>query len=405
MRPLLIRTAEPGTAAYNPPAALASMPRLSTFPSAARPGFMRYLSSSGFRHDVPSRCAVVLVALGTPRAPTAHDVRAYLREFLSDPRVVEIPTLAWWPILHGVILRVRPARSAAKYASIWTPEGSPLRIHSEQQALLLRGYLGERGDDVDVQIAMRYGEPSVATVIGALLERNVERLLVVPMYPQYSAATTASVSDAVGAALARVRNVPELRFVRHFHDDAGYIRALAARVTAHWQQYGRGERLLMSFHGVPRRTLLMGDPYHCECHTTARLLAERLGLAPQDYVVTFQSRFGRAEWLQPYTEPTLQALAKEGVRQVDVVCPGFVADCLETLEEIAQEARAAFIAAGGERFSYIACLNDAPAFINALADIAQANMQGWPTARAGAGAREQAAQRSFERARALGAAR
>jgi ferrochelatase len=347
----------------------------------------------------------VLVALGTPRAPTAHDVRAYLREFLSDPRVVEIPTLAWWPILHGVILRVRPARSAAKYASIWTPEGSPLRIHSERQALLLRGYLGERGVDVDVQIAMRYGEPAVAAVIGALVQRQVEHLLVVPMYPQYSATTTASVFDAVGAALARVRNVPELRFVRHFHDDAGYIRALGARVAAHWQQHGRGERLVMSFHGVPRRTLLLGDPYHCECHKTARLLAEFLGLAPQEYVVTFQSRFGRAEWLQPYTEPTLQALAAEGVRDVDVVCPGFVADCLETLEEIAQEARAAFMAAGGTRFSYIGCLNDAPAFIHALADLAQAHMQGWPTARAGQGAREQAARQSLARAQDMGAAR
>jgi len=359
--------------------------------------------NAGFRHDLPSRSAVLLVALGTPQSPTPQDVRTYLREFLSDPRVVEIPRVAWLPILHGIILRVRPARSAAKYATIWTPEGSPLKVHSERQAVLLRGALGERGVDVEVAVAMRYGQPSVEAVIHGLLARRVERLVVVPMYPQYSGTTTASVFDAVAAVLMRVRAVPEVRFLRQFHDHPSYISALAERVRRHWQREGRAERMVMSFHGVPRRTLLLGDPYHCQCHKTARLLAEALGLTPAEYSVCFQSRFGRAEWLQPYTEPSLRQMAAAGVRRVEVFCPGFPADCLETLEEIAQEARDAFIEAGGESFSYIDCLNDQPAFIAALADIAQEQLRGWPVARSAATAREVEAQRTRERAVALGA--
>ncbi|MCX7228556.1 MAG: ferrochelatase [Burkholderiales bacterium] len=334
---------------------------------------------AAFDHATRPRTAVLVVQLGTPAAPTAAALRPYLAQFLGDPRVVEIPRLLWWPILHGIILNTRPAKSAKKYASVWTDEGSPLMVHSVRQAKLLRGALGERGHDVEVVLAMRYGEPSIPSVLEGLRERNVTRLLVLPMYPQYSASTTATVFDEVHRVLAGWRNLPEVRWVRNFHVDDGYIEALATQVRESWARNGRGERLLMSFHGVPRRTLDLGDPYHCECHATARRLAERLGLAREDWVVTFQSRFGKAQWLQPYTEPTLERLAREGVRRVDAVCPGFVADCLETLEEIAMEAKEAFLHAGGESFRYIECLNGAPAFIDGLAGLVERQMSGWPT--------------------------
>jgi ferrochelatase len=307
-------------------------------------------------------------------------VQRYLAQFLSDPRVVEIPRLIWWPVLHGIVLRVRPARSARKYAAIWTPEGSPLAVWTDKQAKLLRGYLGERGHvDVIVAPAMRYGKPAIPDVLDELKAQGATRVLVLPLYPQYSGPTTASVIDAVAVWTRRIRTLPELRFVNRYHDDAGYIGALAKRVTDHWMVHGRPERLVLSFHGVPQRTLLRGDPYHCECRKTARLLGERLGLDDRRLLVTFQSRFGRAQWLQPYTEPTLRGLAAQGVRRVDVMCPGFTSDCLETLEEISVEARDAFLQSGGETFHYIACLNDQHEWIAALANIALTHLHGWPT--------------------------
>jgi ferrochelatase len=319
--------------------------------------------------------------LGTPDAPTAAALRRYLAEFLSDRRVVEIPRLLWWLILHGVILRVRPAKSAKKYAAIWMPEGSPLAVWTAAQAKLLRGYLGQAGHPVLVRHAMRYGQPGIAAEMDALRADGATRVLVLPLYPQYSAATSASVFDAVAAWGQGVRWVPELRFVQQYHDDPGYIAALAAQVRAHWQREGRGSMLVMSFHGVPERTLQLGDPYHCNCHKTARLLAQQLGLSQDQYRVTFQSRFGKAQWLQPYTEPTLQQLARDGVERVDILCPGFVADCLETLEEIDQEARETFLAAGGKTLHYIACLNDRHEWIEALRGITLRHLQGWDTTR------------------------
>jgi ferrochelatase len=332
------------------------------------------------RHGTPTTTAVLLCNLGTPDAPTPSALRRYLAEFLSDRRVVEIPRPIWWLILHGVILRLRPARSARKYATIWTPEGSPLLVWTNKQAKLLRGYLGERGHRVVVRHAMRYGNPSIASVLDELKAEGATRVLVLPAYPQYSGPTTASVVDAVGRWASRVRHLPELRFVNRFHDELGYIDALAARVTDQWMSNGRPDRLVLSFHGVPKRTLGLGDPYHCECLTTARLLRERLELKEDQLLVTFQSRFGRAEWLQPYTEPTLVALAAQGVKRVDMMCPGFTADCLETLEEINLEARAAFLGAGGVEFNYLPCLNDQHQWIAALAALAIRHLQGWPTA-------------------------
>ena len=364
---------------------------------------MSYQSEPDMVHGSPARTAVLLVNLGTPDAPTPSAVRKYLREFLSDPRVVEIPRALWWPILHGIILRLRPAKSAAKYASIWTEDGSPLALWTAKQAALLKGYLGERGHSPPallVRHAMRYGNPSIAQVLGQLKAEHVTRVLVLPLYPQYAAATTASVADAVMAWMRRQRRQPELRLVNHYHDDAGYIDALTQRVRNHWMTHGRGERLVLSFHGVPERSLKLGDPYHCECHVTARMLGERLGLGQGELLVTFQSRFGKAKWLTPYTEPTLVDLAAQGVKRVDVMCPGFAADCLETLEEIDREARAAFIGAGGQAFHYVPCLNDQHEWIAALAAIALRHLQGWPTSNAPS---DSALAKQRERALALGA--
>ena len=349
-------------------------------------------------HGQPARTGVLLCNLGTPDAPTAAATRRYLAEFLADPRVVEIPPAVWKPILHGVILRTRPAKSAAKYQQIWTPEGSPLMVWSRKQEVMLRGYLGERGHSVSVRLAMRYGNPSIASQLDELKARGCTRILVVPLYPQYSGTTTASVIDAVGAWARGVRHVPELRFVNRFHDDPGYIRALTRVMHQHWQAHGRPDKLVMSFHGVPERTLTLGDPYHCECLKTARLLAERLALKDGEWVVSFQSRFGKAKWLEPATQTVLEQLGRAGTPRVDVVCPGFVADCLETLEEIAMEGRDAFKAAGGQEFHYVPCLNDNPMWMAALAEIVQEHLQGWPTRGA-----DQPADAAATRERALAA--
>ena len=357
---------------------------------------MSFRPEPAFEHGRPERTAVLLCNLGTPDEPTPSAVRRYLAEFLSDRRVVEIPRLLWLAILHGAILRTRPAKSAKKYASVWTPEGSPLRVWTEKQATLLRGYLGERGQPILVRSAMRYGSPAIAQVLDELKAAGATRILILPLYPQYSGTTTASVHDAVYAWASRVRTLPELRFVNRYHDDPGYVGALAKRITDFWTGRGRPDKLVLSFHGVPQRTLTLGDPYHCECLKTARLLGERLRIGTDDLVVTFQSRLGRAEWLRPYTEPTLIALAKQGVKRVDVACPGFTSDCLETLEEIDQEARAAFLKAGGAEFNYLACLNDQHEWIATLAALTIQHTQGWPQA-ATADALEAQRQRALKR--------
>ena len=340
---------------------------------------MSFAKEPDHQHGQTPRTGVLLVNLGTPDEPTPSALRRYLGQFLSDPRVVEIPRPLWWPILHGIILRVRPRKSAAKYASIWTPQGSPLRVWTEKQTTLLAGFLGQHGHQLRVRHAMRYGQPSIASQLDALKAEGVDRVLIVPLYPQYSGATTASVMDEVFQRGRQVRRLPELRHIGHFHDDPGYIAALAESVREHWAKEGRPDKLVMSFHGMPQRTLELGDPYHCECLKTGRLVAERLGLTAEQYVVTFQSRFGKAKWLEPYTEPTLKQLAKAGVKRVDVICPGFVADCIETLEEIAMEGKQAFLSNGGQAFHYIPCLNDRADWIRALTKLVETHLQGWPT--------------------------
>ena len=367
---------------------------------------MSYLKEPEFTHGQPARTGVLLVNLGTPEAPTPQALRPYLREFLSDPRVVEIPRAVWWLILHGIILNTRPKKSAEKYASIWTAEGSPLKVHTEKQAKLLKGWLGQHvASPFMVDYAMRYGTPSIPETLSRLKAGGCERFLIVPAYPQYAASSTATALDAVGAWLGRVRNQPALRTVKHYHDHPAYIAALAANIRDYWQRHGRPDVLLMSFHGVPRYTLDRGDPYHCECRKTGRLLAEALGLDDGAWRLTFQSRFGRAEWLKPYTDKTLEELGRAGVGRVDVVAPGFVADCLETLEELAIEGRASFVAAGGKEFHYIPALNEHPRWIDALGQIALENLGGWTTPAWDRDAAEQARQATRDRAAALGAPR
>jgi ferrochelatase len=339
---------------------------------------MAYKNEPSFTHGTPVKTGILLINLGTPDAPTPQALRPYLKEFLSDPRVIEIPRAIWWLVLNGIILNTRPKQSAEKYARVWMPEGSPLRVHTAKQAVLLQGYLGERTRaPLLVEYAMRYGNPSVASVLRKLKEQNCQRILVMPMYPQYAASSSGTAADAVYRELLQMRNSPALRTVKNFHDNPGYIKALASNVQDYWEKNGRPDKLVMSFHGLPRFSLDKGDPYHCECLKTGRLLAQELGLTTDQYFVSFQSRFGRAEWLQPYTTATLEKLGKQKTGRVDVVCPGFVADCLETLEEIAMEGKADFEAAGGGEYHYIPCLNERNDWIHALTDIVIDNLQGW----------------------------
>ncbi len=339
-----------------------------------------------FTHGTPRKTGILLVNLGTPDQPTPAAVRRYLKEFLWDARVVEIPRLLWWLILNGVILNVRPKKTAKKYQSIWLPEGSPLRVYTERQAQMLRGYLGEIvKSPLTVVAAMRYGNPSIEAGLAKLRAQYCDNVLVLPLYPQYAASTTASTFDQVARILMRQRNVPGLRLVRSFHDHPAYIAAIARNVQAFWTKAGRPDfstsRLLMTFHGLPRFHLDKGDPYHCQCHKSARLIGEALGLAPDQYLVTFQSRFGTGEWLQPYTGETLETLAQQGIRRIDIICPGFAADCLETLKEIAIEGREIFLHARADsvnrEFHYIPVANDTPAFVGALAEIIREHLSGW----------------------------
>lgn len=337
-----------------------------------------YRGTTDFEHGRPARTGVLVCNLGTPQAPTPAAVRRYLAEFLSDPRVVELPRALWLPVLHGIILRTRPRRSARAYAEIWTDAGSPLLTGSQRLVVSLEANLAARwGEDLVFELAMRYGEPSIADGLERLRAAGARRLLVLPLYPQYAAATTASVFDAVFAHCRTLRWVPELRTIAEYHAHPDYIEALARSVERHWEAAGRSARLLLSFHGIPRDYFLAGDPYHCQCHASARLLAERLSLAPEDWALAFQSRFGPRKWLEPYTDATLRDWAAAGVPSVDVLCPGFAVDCLETLEEIALRNAEDFRDAGGERLSYIPALNDHADHVAALASVVERHLENW----------------------------
>lgn len=373
---------------------------------------MEYTARESFRHDEVPAVGVLVVNLGTPEAPTAQALRPYLRQFLSDPRVIELPRLQWQVILNLFVLTRRPKASAHAYRTVWTEEGSPLLRITRQQAAGIAEVLDrEVGTPIRVEVGMTYGEPSVATALRRLREAGCDRLLVLPMYPQYSGTTIGSVFDTVARELVNWRVVPELRTIHGYHDEPGYVRALAASIRETWERGresggGPPEKLLFSFHGIPLRYFRNGDPYHCLCHKTARLVAAELGLPEDRWVVAFQSLFGKEEWIKPYTADTVTAMARAGVRSLDVVCPGFAADCLETLEEIDVQNREFFEGNGGERFRYVPALNDRPDHVRFLADLVMGHLQGWvePAGEYDRGAAERAAREAKERAEALEAA-
>jgi len=339
---------------------------------------MKYQSQTVFTHKQSDKIGVLITNLGTPDAPTPKALRRYLKEFLWDPRVVEVPRPIWWLVLNLVILNIRPRRSAEAYSTVWTEEGSPLMVHTKAQAKAI----GERckeayGDDVVVDFAMRYGNPSISSVLDKMLNAGVRKLVVLPLYPHYCASTTGSTFDAISHDFTQRRWIPDMRFISHYHDNPEYISVLADKVKKHWDEHGKADKLILSYHGIPKRYLTNGDPYHCECHKTSRLLAEALGLNKDQYMTTFQSRFGREEWLKPYTDETLKSLPEQGVKSVQIMCPGFSADCLETIEEIGEENREYFIESGGERFEYIEALNSDSSHIEMLFNIIKSNLTDW----------------------------
>ena len=340
---------------------------------------MRYISSPDFHRDGAERIGILLVNSGTPASPATKDVRKFLAGLLGDPRVVELPRALWLPILHGLILPFRPRRSARKYRKIWSQAGSPLLALSQQLRSELIGTLAQQMlAPLSVELAMLYGgDPTVPQALTKLRESGAQRILVVPLFPQYCGATTGAVYDRVNAELRRWRWLPELRYVAEYHDYPGYIDGLRASVTQHWETHGRTQHLLISFHGIPERYFHKGDPYFCKCQKTARLLADELMLKDTEWSVSFQSRFGADAWLKPYTSTVLEEMPGRGTRRITVVCPGFAVDCLETLEEIEMENRDVFLAAGGEQFQYVPALNARPEHARFLADLIARHCQGW----------------------------
>jgi ferrochelatase len=363
---------------------------------------MTYIGDKDYKHGQGECLGVLLANLGTPDAPTTSAVRRYLAEFLWDPRVIEIPRPIWWLILNGVILRFRPRRSAEAYRKVWTDEGSPLLVFGQMLQEKLQQNLQQAiPGQVRVELGMRYGSPTIASALDALREAGCRRLVILPMYPQYSATTSASIFDAVWDVFKQWRWVPEVRSINCYHDDPAYIDALAASIREHWTTQPRGERLLFSFHGVPRRYILSGDPYFCHCQKTARLVAERLGLGPEEWSVSFQSRVGREEWLRPYTDQQVMAFGDQGMKNLDVVCPGFASDCLETLEEIAMQNHEFFQEHGGEHLRYIPALNARDDHARALGELVIRHAAGWPELKSAAD--PASGVRSRERALQMGA--
>ena len=368
-----------------------------------------YNSEPDYTHGDQLKVGILIANLGTPDAANASALRRYLGQFLMDRRVVEIPRFIWCWILHCIILVIRPKKSAEKYAQVWLPEGSPLMVHAQKQAQLLRGFLGQKIKSPHVvELGMSYGNPSMKSALESLKAQHCDRILIFPLFPQYAASSSAAVFDAAWKVLLKMRNVPAVRTIRNYHDHPAYIAALAASVNEHWRINGRiaadgSEKLVMSFHGVPKVHLTKGDPYHCQCHKTARLLTEALGLTKDQYMVAFQSRFGKQEWLKPYLASTLEALGQAKTKRIDVVCPGFSGDCLETLEEIAMEGKEIFQHAGGGNYQYIPALNENEAWINAMTQIALENLQGWVTSDWDKEASIQAAQHTNVLAKTLGA--
>ena len=336
-----------------------------------------YYGEKNYKHGSKDKTGILLTNLGTPDEPTAKAVKPYLREFLSDPRVIEIPKVLWQVILRCIILQIRPKRSAKTYSSIWTKEGSPLLTIAQKQLFLVREEIKLVHPNCVVELAMRYGNPSIENALKRLKEQQVRRLLVLPLYPQYCAATTASTFDAVTNIFQKWRWIPELRFINQYFEEENYIRAISKSIEEFWKINGKPQKLIFSYHGIPKKYHMKGDPYHCFCLKTTRLVKEYMNLKHDDFITTFQSRFGRAEWLQPYTSQTLIDLPKKGIKNIQIISPGFSADCLETLEELEFENREYFENAGGEKYKYIPCLNDNPLHISMMTNLIKKHTQGW----------------------------
>jgi ferrochelatase len=357
-----------------------------------------------YQHDHLPTVGILLTNLGTPDAPTSTAVRRYLREFLADPRITEMPRWLWWLILHGIILRTRPRRVANKYQQVWTPQGAPLLTISQAQVQALQQAVNHHfSGSFTVALGMRYGNPSIASALEQLRQAQAQQILILPLYPQYSSATVGSTFDAIAQVLTHWRWLPEIRFITHYYDHPAYIQALAAQIQRYWAKQGIPDKLLFSFHGIPKRFFLAGDPYYCECHKTARLVVEHLNLPNIQWQVVFQSRFGREEWLTPYIDQTLTALGEVGIKRVDVICPGFAADCLETLEEIGQENRQRFLQAGGKEFHYIPALNNNAEHIQALLQLIIQHTQGWSACNQSRQQLTLEAQQRWQRAKQQGA--
>jgi protoporphyrin/coproporphyrin ferrochelatase len=361
-----------------------------------------FKAEPSYQHGDQAKVGILLANLGTPDAPTPKALKRYLGQFLMDRRIVEIPRFIWCWILHCIILVFRPKKSAEKYAAIWTPEGSPLMVNAQKQKQLFNAFLSQRiASPFAVELGMSYGNPSMASAIAKLKAQHCTKILVFPLYPQYAASSTAASLDAIWKVLLKTRNVPAIRTIRNYHDHPAYIQALANSILEHWASNGKPEKLVMSFHGVPKVHLLKGDPYHCECMKTGRLLAEALKLNKDEYQIAFQSRFGRQEWLKPYLVNVLETLGKAKTKRIDVVCPGFSSDCLETLEEIAMEGKQIFQSNGGGEYHYIPCLNARETWIQAMCDIALENLQGWVSTEWDAEEAQKQANLTAQRAQAL----
>ena len=339
---------------------------------------MKYIDSPNSDNFTEHPVGVLLTNLGTPSAPTKSALKTYLREFLSDPRVIEIPRIVWWFILNVIILNIRPARSAEAYSTIWTEEGSPLLIHTRNQAKELNQILSTKyGKQVAVDFGMRYGEPSIESALENLVSQGIQKLLIFPLYPQYSGPTTGSTFDAIAKNFMKRRWIPETRFISSYHDHPAYIDAICSQIEKYRSEHGESDLLIFSYHGEPQSYREAGDPYFLQCKKTSELLAEKLNLEVSQYLTTFQSRFGPREWLQPYTDETLKTLPKKQVESVQIICPGFASDCLETIEEINVENRQYFLDAGGKKYGYIPCLNNESFHIHALSKLVTDQCQGW----------------------------
>ena len=337
----------------------------------------KYFGENDYQHGSEDKTGILLTNLGTPDAPTSKAVKPYLKEFLSDPRVIELPKFFWQIILRGIILQIRPRRSAKTYKSVWTKEGSPLLQISEKQINFLKKKLNTTYPNTIFVLAMRYGNPSIENVLKELRRKQVRRLLVFPLYPQYCAATTASTFDAVTNVLQKTRWIPELRFINQYFEEEAYIKALAHSIQQFWNKNGKPQKIVFSYHGIPKKYHTQGDPYHCFCLKTTRLVKEYMQLSDEEVLTTFQSRFGRQEWLQPYTSQTLKELPSQGIKKINIISPGFSADCLETLEELEVENREYFEKAGGEDYHYIPCLNDNSMHIDMMEHLINKHTQGW----------------------------